>query len=62
MIDWHTKEVDRSVCGDATTVYGQSLLTQIKTLQSENESLKSRVTSLETQLQSILTRLTNANI
>ena len=69
MIDWHTKEVDRSVCGDATTVYGQSLLTQIKTLQiqnqdlqTENTSLQSRVTSLETQLQSILTRLTNANI
>jgi hypothetical protein len=62
MIDWHTKEVDRSVSGNATNVYGQSLLTQIKTLESENESLKNRVSTLESQLQNVLSRLQNAGL
>jgi hypothetical protein len=62
IIDWHTKEVDRSVSGNATSVYGQSLLTLIKALQEENTSLKTRVSTLETQLQNVLTRLSNANL
>jgi hypothetical protein len=69
MIDWHTKEVDRSVSGDAGSVYGQSLLTKIKTLEQEKSALQTQVTTLDTQvttlqtqLQSILTRLQNANL
>ena len=62
IIDWHTKEVDRSVSGNATNVYGQSLLTRIKSLESENESLKNRVSTLESQLQNVLSRLQNAGL
>ena len=49
MLEWHTKEVDRSVCGDASTVYGPSLLTQIKQLQIENQSLKSQIQDLQNE-------------
>jgi hypothetical protein len=55
VLDWHTKEVDRSVSGDATTAYGESLLTKIKALEQEN-------TTLKTQIQDILTRLQNAGL
>jgi hypothetical protein len=62
MIDWHTKEIDRSVSGNATSVYGQSLLTKIKTLEQENTNLTSRIVSLETQLLNVLNRLQNAGL
>jgi hypothetical protein len=55
IIDWHTKEVDRSVSGDATSVYGTSLRKEIQDLKEENASLK-------TQLQNVLTRLQNAGL
>ena len=57
ILDWHTKEVDRSVSGDANSVYGQSLLTRIKNLEQEKSALETRVATLESQLQSVLSRL-----
>ena len=62
LMDWHTNEVDRSISGDATLVYGQSLLTRIKTLEQQKTALETRVSNLETELQFVLTRLQNGNL
>jgi hypothetical protein len=51
MMDWHTKEVDRSVSGNAPNVYGESLLTKIKRLENEKTALETRLLALETRLQ-----------
>ena len=62
IIDWHTKGNDRSVSGDATSVYGNALVNRIHTLEQENSLLKQKLAENDFQIQSILQRLNNANL
>jgi hypothetical protein len=62
IIDWHTKEIDRSVSSNASAFYGPSLLTKIKTLEQQNTNLLNRIASLESQIANILERIQNGGL
>ena len=76
IVDWHTNGNDRSVSGNASAVYGDSLLLKIQllgqkntilennvqTLQQENDQLKEQLNQQQEVINNILQRLGNANI
>jgi hypothetical protein len=62
IVDWHTNGNDRSVSGNASVVYGESLLLKIQRLEQENGQLKEQLNQQQEVINNILQRLVNANI
>jgi enhancing lycopene biosynthesis protein 2 len=50
LLDWHINQIDRSIGGNAESVYGKSIQTEIINLKLENQSLKTRIETLENKI------------